>query len=302
MTFATNYITKQPIMKRIATFILFLAAIAGSVFAQEAQPADSISYYLGRTQGAMINRRLQAMPQADSRFREGLVKGLAAVLNVDSTDVGYTDGLQMGLAMLGDLRKFRQLGTSVDTREIYEQLRKGILAPSTDDKAIAADNQRLAALLQPMMQRAQQLEEAQRARQQHAIDSATTVNLDAADRFMDSLRRNDPSVKFLDSGLAYKVITKGKGPHPKGDQTVDVIYTGSLTDGTVFDSSKGEAVSFPLNGVIPGFTQGLELMNKGAHYILYIPGKLAYGPRGAGEKIGPMQMLIFDVELTEIKK
>lgn len=286
-------------MKRIASLILFCSLFGIAV---AATPADSISTYLGRTQGAMLNRRLASMPAADSRFKEGLLKGLAAILTADTAEVGYTEGISMGLAMLSDLRKFAKLGVNVDTRTVYRELRAGLLGPEPDEAAIAADNRTLSQLLMPMMQRAQALEDAARAHQREEYDSICTANLNAADAFTDSLRKADPDVKTLPSGLLYKVIEKGKGPNPKPDQTVDVVYTGTTIAGDVFDTSGDEPRQFMLGGVIRGFSEGLALMKPGAHYILYIPGELAYGAKGIPGKIEPMQMLIFDVRLTGIEK
>lgn len=106
------------------------------------------------------------------------------------------------------------------------------------------------------------------------------------------------------SGLQYEVVTQGKGQKPKATDTVRVHYEGTLIDGTEFDSSykRGEPTEFPLNGVISGWTEGLQLMPVGSKYKFYIPSKLAYGERGAGRLIGPNKTLIFTVELLEIKK
>ncbi len=106
-----------------------------------------------------------------------------------------------------------------------------------------------------------------------------------------------------DSGLIYQVMRKGDGASPGPTDKVKVIYLGYLPDGTEFDRSRGgKPISFSLNQVIPGWTEGLQLMKVGAKYRFTIPPELAYGPRGAGTVIGPNQTLIFEVELVEIDK
>jgi FKBP-type peptidyl-prolyl cis-trans isomerase len=110
-------------------------------------------------------------------------------------------------------------------------------------------------------------------------------------------------VKTLPSGLQYREITAGKGKSPKADDTVTTHYRGTLIDGTEFDSSykRGEPVSFPVSGVIAGWTEALQLMKEGAKWQLFIPSNLAYGERGAGRDIGPNATLIFEVELISVK-
>jgi FKBP-type peptidyl-prolyl cis-trans isomerase FklB len=111
-------------------------------------------------------------------------------------------------------------------------------------------------------------------------------------------------VKSLPSGLQYKVIKVGTGKKPKSSDTVTVHYRGTLIDGTEFDSSykRGQTVSFPVSGVIPGWTEGLQLMEEGAKWQIFIPSNLAYGERGAGGLIGPNATLIFEVELVSIQE
>lgn len=103
------------------------------------------------------------------------------------------------------------------------------------------------------------------------------------------------------SGLQYEVITAAKGEHPKSSSYVTVHYRGTLEDGTEFDSSYGRntPVSFSLDQVIPGWTEGVQLMAKGGKYRFFVPPALAYGDRGVGERIGPNAMLIFEVELID---
>ena len=109
-------------------------------------------------------------------------------------------------------------------------------------------------------------------------------------------------VIVLPSGLQYCVLREGQGRQPKASDSVKCHYEGTLTNGTVFDSSyrRGEPATFPLGGVIAGWTEGLQLMKEGAKFRFFIPYHLAYGERGAGQSIPPYAALIFDVELLEV--
>src|SRR6188768_3039798 len=115
--------------------------------------------------------------------------------------------------------------------------------------------------------------------------------------------KKKPGVKTTASGLQYKVEKEGTGPQPKATDMVTVNYRGTLIDGTEFDSSykRGQPATFPVNGVIKGWTEALQLMKVGAKWELYVPSELAYGDRGAGEMIGPNSTLIFEVELLGIE-
>lgn len=113
-----------------------------------------------------------------------------------------------------------------------------------------------------------------------------------------------PGVVTLPSGLQYKIITEGSGAQPTDTDTVTVDYRGTLPDGSEFDSSykRGRPASFPVKGVIRGWTEALKLMKVGSVWELYIPANLAYGERGSPPVIGPNQTLIFTVDLIAIKK
>jgi len=104
-----------------------------------------------------------------------------------------------------------------------------------------------------------------------------------------------------ESGLQYEVLTPAEGPKPTSTTSVTVHYVGKLINGDMFDSSveRGQPATFPLNRVIPGWTEGLQLMSTGAKYRFFIPSELAYGSRGAGQAVPPFSTLIFDVELLK---
>ena len=112
----------------------------------------------------------------------------------------------------------------------------------------------------------------------------------------------EEGVVTLPSGLMYQVLNEGTGKKPTAADTVECHYEGRLIDGTVFDSSykRGESATFPLNGVIAGWTEGVQLMSEGAKYRFFIPYQLAYGERGAGQAIPPFAALVFDVELIKV--
>jgi FKBP-type peptidyl-prolyl cis-trans isomerase len=129
-----------------------------------------------------------------------------------------------------------------------------------------------------------------------------TENQQKGDEFLTQNKAKE-GIKETSSGLQYKVVTQGKGKKPKASDTVEVHYSGRLIDGTEFDSSykRGEPAQFPVGHVIPGWTEGLQLMTEGSKYEFYIPAKLAYGERG-NPSIPPNSVLIFDVELIKIVK
>ena len=126
---------------------------------------------------------------------------------------------------------------------------------------------------------------------------------EAGEKFLAENKMKE-GVKVTPSGLQYVVVKEGEGAMPTAEDEVTVHYTGKLLDGTVFDSSvnRGEPATFPLNRVIPGWTEGVQLMKEGAKYTFFIPSDLAYGAQGVPNAIPPHSTLIFDVELIKVVK
>lgn len=150
------------------------------------------------------------------------------------------------------------------------------------------------------------LEEAQKLINDYLQDlqkKAEAMAREEGERFLKENGAKE-GVKTTASGLQYVVEKEGEGAQPGAEDEVTVHYTGKLLDGTVFDSSvnRGEPATFPLNRVIPGWTEGVQLMKEGAKYMFFIPSDLAYGPNGVPNVIPPHSTLIFEVELIKVNK
>ncbi|MDP5172301.1 MAG: FKBP-type peptidyl-prolyl cis-trans isomerase [Bacteroidia bacterium] len=142
-----------------------------------------------------------------------------------------------------------------------------------------------------------------RGAQMKKAQEAAAENVAAGEAFLAENAQKE-GVKTTESGLQYEVITEGTGAKPLATNVVEVHYEGRLLDGTIFDSSyqRGQPATFPLNRVIAGWTEGLQLMPVGSKYRLYIPSSLGYGPQGSPPTIGPGATLVFDVELISIQQ
>ena len=147
----------------------------------------------------------------------------------------------------------------------------------------------------------QSYQQKQLAARQEEAEAEGQKNLEEAKAFFAENAEKE-GVQTTESGLQYIVVEAGDGDKPGADDTVEVHYKGTLLDGTEFDSSykRGETVSFPVSGVIPGWTEALQLMSEGAKWKLFIPSDLAYGAGGAGQMIGPNAALVFEVELIDV--
>ena len=204
--------------------------------------------------------------------------------NIDS--VSYSLGYQIASMSLK-----RQGMTDIDAGKFASGL-KTALSENDSSKLSNAEMQQV---VQSYQMKAQQ--KAQKKRQKEA-----KVNKKKGEEFL-AENKNNEGVQVTDSGLQYKVLEEGSGVSPDSSDKVRVHYEGTLLDGETFDSSykRGEPVEFPLNQVIPGWTEGVQLMKEGAKYKFWIPGELGYGanPRPGGP-IGPNETLVFEVELLKV--
>ncbi len=200
-------------------------------------------------------------------------------LETESQKISYIIGFQAG----GQLK---QQGFPIDIETLTEALKEGL-----SGAAPRLTSQEAGTIMQAF-------QEKQMAKQA----AENSKNEEAGKAFLAENKKKEGVIE-LENGLQYKIITPGSGKKPAETDTVSVNYRGTLIDGTEFDSSykRGAPAEFPVNRVIPGWTQILQLMGEGAKWQVYIPSNLAYGPKGAGADIGPNATLIFDIELLEVK-
>lgn len=183
----------------------------------------------------------------------------------------------------------RAQGAEID----IDQLVAGLSAALADEQGLMTAEE-----METTMMEFQQMAAAEETARN---DEAGAANQAEGDAFL-AENATKPGVVVLDSGLQYEVLTAGEGPSPVLSDEITAHYEGRLIDGTVFDSSidRGVPMTTRLSQLVAGFVEGIELMNVGSKYRLFIPGELAYGPDGAGAMIGPNTTLIFDVELLAI--
>lgn len=260
---------------------------------------DSIAYYLGQAQGMGLNNSIQTMPELNID-KTAFLAGVKTVLDADTSLNGYLEGVQMGLQLASQLKQWDDAGISVNREMLMAQLSETFKADSVDTK----QQQVVDSIMRPLMEKAYQAMMNKRVQDQEKAareaEEKAKVNIEAGKAFIDSLKAADKEIVTTQSGLAYKVVTKGNGTIAKESDRVSVVYTGKLIDGTEFDSSKGEAVKFSPRGVVPGFAEALTTFPVGTKVILYIPENLGYGKRDNG-KIVAGSTLIFDLEIKEVE-
>ncbi|HEX3131599.1 MAG TPA: FKBP-type peptidyl-prolyl cis-trans isomerase [Thermoanaerobaculia bacterium] len=255
--------------KPSALFLAALLAASGALFAQDkpqekpqAQPQTGAQSQAKPAQPG--NSKADAMPLQDK--------------------ASYIIGLNLGRSL-----KSQDVPCSQDL--IVQGLRDG-LAGATP---LLTDEQIQAAM--------QEFQQQMMTQQQAKMKVEGEKNLKASEEFL-TQNKARKEIKTTASGLQYEVLKEGSGESPKPTDQVTVNYRGTLPNGTVFDSSydRGEPATFPVNGVIPGWIEALQLMKPGSKYKIYLPPALAYGERGAGGDIGPNQALVFEVELISVQK
>jgi FKBP-type peptidyl-prolyl cis-trans isomerase len=206
---------------------------------------------------------------------------LAAELETEAQKLGYIIGMDIGSSL-------KQQGTDLDLDALFDAIRA-----TYNNEPLAMTPEEAATIREGFIAQRRAAAEADR-------QSAATTNAAEGDKFLLENRLKE-GIQITESGLQYEVLEMGDGPRPAATDKVTVHYRGTLLNGEEFDSSysRGEPISFALNQVIPGWTEGVQLMPVGSKFMFYIPSNLAYGEAGGGP-IGPNATLIFQVELLGI--
>ena len=214
----------------------------------------------------------------------------APKLETRENKISYSIGVNIGNDIA---RSFERQGVEVDPI----LLSKGILHALADTEKLLSQEE-----MTQLLNEFQQEMRAKMAAQTEKKSQSGDMNKKAGEDYLAANRKRE-GVVSLPSGLQYEVVTAGSGKSPAATDTVVVHYKGTLIDGKGFDSSykRGQPATFPVNGVIKGWTEALQLMTEGSKWNLFIPADLAYGSRGAGADIGPNSALVFEVELIEVK-
>lgn len=264
-------------MKRQLFTILGLGLVACAAWAQDQKPAPRA-----------VQNTAPQLPQKASEQTD-----FSKIFKNDKEKLSYSIGMwaggnlkrqltqdEIGIDPDLMLKAFKDSFSGGATQITEAQMREVLTALTKDLRAKAAEKQKA------MAEKNKELGE---------------KNKKDGEAFL-AANKTKPGVKSFDSGLQYQVLTEGTGGIPKPGDTVSVNYRGSLIDGNEFDSSKpGQPTSFPVTGVIPGWTEALEHMKAGSKWKLFIPSNLAYGERGHGVKLPPNSTLIFDVELVSVQ-
>jgi len=274
-------------MQKLGTIGFHLLAagvvLLGSALAQDSSATTKTPPASKSTTASQTSAKKPASSAAKKAPAAGAAKTAAPLaLKTDKEKQSYAMGMNLGLGLK---RQQMTLDPALVARGMKDVL-AGSKTALTEDEARAS---------------IQQLQTDVRQKMEAKAKEAGAGNRKEGEEFLAS-NKSKEGVVALPSGLQYKILKEGTGPKPTASDTVSCNYRGTLISGKEFDSSykRGEPASFPVNGVIKGWTEALQLMPVGSKWQLFIPPDLAYGDRGAGADIGPGETLIFEVELLSI--
>ncbi|MCM1450454.1 MAG: FKBP-type peptidyl-prolyl cis-trans isomerase [Clostridiales bacterium] len=276
-------------MKRIAITLLASACLLTAWCRPATEPsdslaADSVSVALATVWGAHMTPVIEKNYPADNRATAEFTRGIKEAFNISPVDEPYYQGILQGLTLVERLEQMRDLGFPINRDRFIEALSMALLGESMPFTPTGADQ-----YLNNYMSRQYE--------QQMAAD---TLSRESQQLFLDRQAAREGVIK-TPTGLLFEVITEGEGDGPSMNDAVNVTYVGKLYNGEVFDESENE-VTFPVAGLVPGFTQGLLMMKPGGTYRIIIPAELGYGPKGTSGVIPGNAALDFTITLHNVVK
>ncbi len=256
---------------------------------------DSLTNVYGQYVGTVLAQDFSTNTQNPIDKTEFL-RGLQLVFGSNG-DRSTQIGLQIGLQMLGEMSQLEEQGIYIDRAKALAAFKQAFLADSISPEQGQMIRQEMMRMMSEAREKAAAEKAAEKAQSPEAQE-----NVKKGEEYVAKLKADGENIATTASGLSYKIEDAGQGDKPKENSTVVVNYTGKHLNGTVFDSTDGRTpATFNLQGVVPGFREGIMLLGKTGRATLYIPGELAYGPEGQpAAGIGPNEMLVFDVEVLEI--
>jgi FKBP-type peptidyl-prolyl cis-trans isomerase FklB len=273
-----------PVLTTFGACVILL----GNLSAQTSAPSNPSGQSTSAPSAKATTSGTSASGQASSNTKKTTTaakKTTAAplVLKTDKEKQSYAMGMNLGIGL-------HRQGMTLDSALVARGLRDA----QTGGKTAMTEEEAHTAV--------QQFQSEVREKMQSAAQDQSAANRKAGQEFLEA-NKSKPGVITLPDGLQYKILKEGDGPKPTASDTVSCNYRGTLTNGKEFDSSykRGQPSSFPVSGVIKGWTEALQLMPVGSKWELYIPADLAYGDRGAGQDISPGDTLIFEIELLGIE-
>ena len=281
-------------MKKIFSLLL-IACVACSFMscnkkgsAKSTPLTDSVSEAMGNLYGSGMAAQFQSDSSAN---KTSFMRGFDLIVNSDTSDDSYVQGIQAGMQVMQMFQGVKeQSGININKRKFIESFRKAFTADSAmSQEALQA----LQAQIIPILERA--------AAEAKANDPVAQKNLKDGQAYLAKQLSSDKAYKKTKSGAIYKVIAEGSGKTFLKNDVVLVKYKGTHIDGKVFDESGDEARPMPVDGVIPGFSEIMQLMKPGAKVHCVIPAEAAYGSNGSGA-IGPNETLVFDIETVQLQK
>lgn len=258
---------------------------------------DSLSVAYGNYVGTVVNSEITQYGGVENLDKDAFLKGFQTICASNADNKNMLMGMQVGMQLMNELNQLKENGIEIDRDVVINNFKKAFKVDSVNTVEVAKATTEFRRLMTEAQEAAQEAEAKKKAEAPDAV-----ANVEAGNKAVEALKAENSAAKTTDSGLTYVIETEGAAPTPDANATVVVNYSGKHLNGEVFDSTDGRGpATFNLQGVVPGFREGLMLLGKGGKATLYIPGELAYGINGQPQAgIGPNEMLVFDVELLDI--